>query len=86
MAYECKTCQEIIRGETFYFLWTGRGYRVFHWDSDKRLLDLICPNFFINIENARKHAIAYARTESVTERLRIKINALQAELEDLNRL
>lgn len=84
MAYECKTCQEIIRGETFYFLWTGRGYRVYHWDPETRQLNLIAPNFFINIDNARERATAYAHTSDVTARLRIRINALKAELEDLN--
>ena len=86
MAYICKTCLEIIRGETFYFLWTGRGYRVYHWDSDKRSLDLLSSNFFIKLENARARAIAYAQSDSVTEKLRMKINALREEMEDLNKL
>lgn len=82
MAYECKTCQEIIHGETFYFLWTGKGYRIYHWNGEFRELRLIHPNFFININCARAHATDYAKNTSKLWRIRHEMAVLQALLDE----
>lgn len=81
--YECKTDLEDIDGERFYYLWTHRGYIVYHWDKNAKQLDKISSKFFININDAQAYAREYANINDVKVQLAMKIKALQDELEAL---
>ena len=81
--YECKTDLEDINGERFYYLWTHRGYIVYHWDKNTKQLDKISSKFFININDAQAHARTYMKLDDERERLTMKIKALQDEISQL---
>ena len=83
MSYECKTCTEVINDETYYFLWTGQGYLVYHWCTVTKSLTKISSNFFIKLENARTCARNYLTETDFKARLKARIARLQRDLEAL---
>lgn len=80
MPYECQTCTETINGETYYFLYTSRGFLVYHWDSEFKSLARMKSNFFIKLEDARTYALENSSPERYAERLKTHIAHLQGEL------
>ena len=83
MPYECKTDMEQINGEIYYYVWTGRGYIVYHWNRPLGEMDRISSNFFIKLENARACARDDAKNYNYKERLKAELRYLQDELERL---
>lgn len=80
MPYEPQTCVERINGETYYFLHTSQGFRVYHWLPETRSLAPISEIFFINLKDARACATRNSTPDQYKARLQAHLTRLQGSL------